>query len=316
MKLIFIGSGEFGLPTLAWLYENHTIAGIITQPDRPAGRKRRLQPTPVAAWAQQRDLTVFKSENVNDHAFIKKIESLKAQATVICAFGQKLSPEFLQSLGQLSINLHSSLLPKYRGAAPINWAIINGETVTGVSVIEMAQKMDAGAIHTLVQTPIDPKETAGQLHDRLALLGPQAIETVLNNLQQGKLSPQPQDESQVIVAPKLNKADGTVDFHHSATAVRNRVRGLTPWPGCKVDWISDQKGTTQKLILKKIDIIDNPNAIDAAPGAVLADLCIATGDLPVRLVQVQVPGGKPMAFEDFARGHQLAAGDKLVGLKN
>ena len=216
MRLILLGSGAFGLPTFKHLHAHHDVCAVISQPDRPAGRKRQLTATPVAQWAADVGLPTFKPDDANAPQTVAQLAAYKADAAVVIAFGQKLSPLLIDALGRLVVNLHASLLPKYRGAAPINWAMIHGEQATGVSVISLAQKMDAGLIYATAQTPIDPLETAGELHDRLAALGPAVVSDVLRAFADGSLRGVPQDERLATRAPKLSKADGHVDFTQDA----------------------------------------------------------------------------------------------------
>lgn len=313
MRLIFIGAGDFGLPTLAWMRAHHQVAAVVSQPDRPAGRKRKLTPTPISNWAQAHELPVLKTDNVNEPRFVEKVRAMGADAAVIVAFGQKLSPQFVDALGKLAINLHASLLPKFRGAAPINWAMIRGEKTTGVTVIGIAQKMDAGPMYAKRSLQIDPHETAGQLHDRLSALGPEVVGQVLSDLERDRLSPEQQDEDKATLAPKLGKADGTVDFAQSADQVRARVHGLTPWPGCRVQWHCQATGHTTVLSLQ--GVLDLPDEdTDAEAGTVLEGFKVATGSGLVQLVTVQAPGKKPMGIDEFARGHRMAAGDRLARL--
>lgn len=308
MRIVFLGSGEFGLPTLQALHREHEVVAVVSQPDRPAGRKRQLTPTPVAAWAAQQGLPLLKSDAVNEPAFIDRIRALQPDASVVIAFGQKLSPPLIEALGKLAVNLHASLLPKYRGAAPINWAIIHGETTTGVSVIGLAQRMDAGEVYARAETPIDPLETAGELHDRLAQLGPDAVLSVLRDLQRERLRPIPQDDTLATKAPKLTKADGTVDFNQPADAVRARVHGLTPWPGCRVTWVT-ASGGEKPLILGRVHAHDTP--VPCEPGTVTENLRVACSDGSIELLELQAPGTKMMPAADFARGHGLKPGDTL-----
>jgi len=236
MKLLFFGSGAFGLPTLERLCAAHDVLAVVTQPDRPAGRKRVPTPTPIGQWAEARGLPVHKADDVNTPPFVERVAAYGADASVVIAFGQKLSPRLIDAMGRLAVNLHASLLPKYRGAAPINWAMIDGQATTGVSVIALAQRMDAGAVYATAELAIDPNQTAGELHDRLAQLGPACVSRVLDDLAGGTLSPVEQDESKATKAPKFKKGDGTVSFEMSAPLVRARIHGLTPWPGCRVTW--------------------------------------------------------------------------------
>lgn len=305
MRLIYFGSGEFGLPTLRRLASEHDVALVVSQPDRPAGRHRALSPTPIAEFAASLRLPVLKPEIVNQSEVVRQIQEKAADAFVVIAFGQKLSPALLNET--FAINLHASLLPKYRGAAPIQWAVINGERETGVSVIGLADRMDAGPIFAQASTTIDPNETAGELHDRLATLGPQAVQEVLARHAQGSIIPQYQDERLATKAPKLSKSDGTVRFDQPAADVRNRVRGLTPWPGCTIR----TDGLT--LRLTRVQMCDEQSQHDV-PGLVLDDLSIACATGAIRLVEVQPPGGRLMSIQEYRNGHSMVAGMRFEPL--
>ena len=312
MRLLFFGSGEFGLATLQSLHQRHDVAAVISQPDRPAGRKRRLTPTPVAAWAADQGMPVLKSPNVNAPDFVEQVRAMNVDASVVIAFGQKLSPELIDAMGKLAVNLHASLLPSYRGAAPINWAMIHGHQTTGVSVIALAQRMDAGDIYATASLDIDPLETAGELHDRLAQLGPEAVGRVLHDLETDQLKPVAQDEAKATLAPKLSKADGTVEFDQSADLVRARIHGLTPWPGCRVNCTSTAGGEPRTLIIGRVQ--SHPDETpDVPPGTVLDHLRVATAAGTIELLELQAPGTKMMPAQSFARGHGLAPGDVLRG---
>jgi methionyl-tRNA formyltransferase len=303
MRLIFFGSGEFGLPTLEALMQRHAVSMVVTQPDRPAGRNRELTPTPIADQAVLLGIPVIKPEKVNDEAIVRQIRDAKADAWVVIAFGQKLGKTLLE--GVFAINLHASLLPKYRGAAPINWAMIEGESETGVSVITLADRMDAGWILVQRSTSIDPGETAGELHDRLGALGPQAVLSALDKYRCGALHPIAQDESLVTQAPKFTKSDGTVCFDQPAVRVRQRVHGLTPWPGCTVTLDG------QPLRLLRVEVADESSR-HLEVGVVLPDFSIACQSGRVRILEVQRPGGKPMTFEAYRHGHGVRAGARCL----
>lgn len=320
MRLIFLGSGAFGLPTFQRLCQKHEVALVVSQPDHPAGRGRHLTPTPIAARAHEMGLPVIKPADVNAPEVVDRITAIKPDAAMVIAFGQKLSQPLVAALGNLVVNLHGSLLPKYRGAGPVQWAILQGESQTGLTVIGLAQKMDAGLIYGRCSTPIDPLETAGELHDRLALLGPDLVEQVLERHANGTLVGQVQDESQVTRAPKLKKEDGWVDFRAPAQEVRCRVHGLTPWPGVKVSWCKagQTSGDRPAVQLSLLRVADEPQLQhNQPPGTVLARHRVACGQGgvrgAVRLLEVQLPGGKPMKIEDFVRGHRLEVGDRLQG---
>jgi methionyl-tRNA formyltransferase len=236
MRVIYFGSGEFGLPTFAHLASRHEVAAVVTQPDRPAGRKRKMTPTPVAAWAEDAGLQVFRCEDANDPAVVARIAALRARVAVVIAFGQKLSPALIDAAGELVVNLHASLLPRFRGAAPIQHAILAGERETGVSVISLAARMDAGLIYAQAATPISPTETAGELHDRLALLGPDVVDQVLRDFEAGQLRGRSQDETHVSRAGKLSRADAAIDFAQPADLVCRQIRAMSPWPGVAARW--------------------------------------------------------------------------------
>ncbi len=315
MRMVFLGAGEFGLPTLAWLCTEHEVVGVVSQPDKPAGRKRVLTPTAIAQFALERRLPLLRVENINTAEGIEQLKAMRAEASVVIAFGQKLSPGVIEAGGGLVVNLHASLLPKYRGAAPINWAMIEGEKETGVSVIGLAQRMDAGLVYAQVRAAIDPLETAGELHDRLARMGPGAIGSVLRDYQQGALHGVAQDESLASKAPKLSKADGWVDWGLPAEQVVARIHGLTPWPGVRVNWVRGDGGAVQELILRRAKVMEGVSAGQVEPGGVLEGGCVATGAGPeagvVRLLEVQKPGGRVLGMDEFLRGHEFCEGDRL-----
>jgi len=313
MRLLFLGSGSFGLPTLEHLHAQHELLAVITQPDKPAGRKRVMTPTPVGQWAAEQGLPTFKEDNVNTPEFVQQVHELRPDAAVVIAFGQKLSPELIDALGELVVNLHSSLLPKYRGAAPINWAMINGNAETGVSVIGLAQRMDAGQVYAMDKLAIDPNETAGELHDRLAKLGPTAVAKVFNDLQQNMLAPIPQDDAQATKAPKLKKSDGTVDFNQPADAARARIHGLTPWPGCKVHWQRDDE-PPETLTLLRVEADPTPVSGNLAPGTVLDNHRIECNPGTIRPLELQRPGKRAMTLREFIAGHPLTPGQRLTPL--
>ncbi len=321
MRLVFLGSGEFGLPTLDALLEHHDVALVVSQPDRPAGRGKKLTPTAIAAAAQIRGIELIRTDNANAPEVIERIEAIAPDAGVVIAFGQKLSPELIGVLGKLAVNLHSSLLPAYRGAAPIVRAMLDDVPETGVSVIGLAQRMDAGAVYVQKTLPIGPKQTAGELHDALAALGPDAVGEVLEQLANETLQPLEQDHTQATPARKLSKADGTVDLNLPASVVRARINGLTPWPGCRVLW-TDAQGAVETLILRRAIVIEEgavdcpplPEVSAMQPGDVLDHGCVVTGQGIVKLLEVQPPGARSMLMSAFTagRGQGFGPGHRLA----
>lgn len=295
MRIVYFGSGAFGLPTFDRLQHEHDLVAVVSQPARPAGRRKTLTPTPVAEHVRRTDLTVLTPMDPNDPILIRELDALRADAYVVIAYGHKLGEALLRD--RFAINLHASLLPKYRGAAPINWAMIHDERETGVSVITLAQRMDAGDVLAQRRTAIDPGETAGELHDRLAMLSPDAVLEVLEAYADNALRPMPQNELLACPAPKLTKADGTVRFDQPANFVRARVHGLTPWPGCTIR-IDDHA-----LKLLRVQSDDAP--VEAPPGSLFGEGRIACAPGSIRILSLQPPGGKAMTFDAYQRGHAL-----------
>ena len=308
MDLVFFGAGAFGLPTLESLAEHHRLLAVVTQPDRPAGRGKTLTPTPIGAWAAEHlpGVELLKPANVNEPSVVEHLRSLVADAWVVIAFGQKLSRGLLE--GVFAINLHASLLPRWRGAAPINAAILAGDAETGNSVITLADRMDAGLVLGQSRRPIEPTQTAGDLHDLLASDGPALVEKVLAARADGSLDMAAQDESLVTIAPKLSAADRWVDVRQTAEACRRRVHGLTPWPGVG----ADLDGTALKLL--RVQAEAGPP--ESLPGEMVdvAGGLVACGDgTALRLLEVQPAGKRPMAWADFARGRSIGEGARLDG---
>lgn len=314
MRLVYFGSGAFGLPTLEALAREHDIACVVTQPDRPAGRGGKLTPTPIGAWASEHlaHVPLLKPEKVNTPDVVAQIRALSADAWVVIAFGQKLGKSLLD--GVFAINLHASLLPRWRGAAPINAAVLAGDSKTGNSVITLADRMDAGLILGQSRRPIDAHITAGELHDLLAADGPALVQRVLHQHATGTLTPATQTESLVTLAAKLSKADGVVDFSKPADAIRRQVHALTPWPGVAVvlrDARSPGAPHSAGLELKLLRV-ENSTAAHALPHGTLADpalgLVACGSSTTLKLLEVQPAGKRAMSWADFARGRHIAPG--------
>ena len=314
MRVIFYGSGEFGLPTLRRLVASHEVALVVSQPDRPAGRNRRPQPTPVGRWAEQQGLKVIKPTDVNGPQPMAALEAARPEAQVVVAFGQKIGSQLigLPQLGpSATMNLHASLLPKYRGAAPIQWAICRGETETGNTVFCLTDRMDAGDILGSAITQIDPLETAGELHDRLAEAGGPLVLRVLEDFAEGRVRPVRQDESAVTLAPKLSRENAVLDLSADAEAVRCHVHGLTPWPGVRAWWRPKENGPACPLLWRRVTSERHTETV-GEPGRYLGEGRVCVGRGVVRLLEVQEPGKKKMAFDQFDRGRSLPAGGRFL----
>jgi len=302
LSIIFAGSGEFGLPTLRALVEaGHKIVGVYTQPDRPAGRGRQLAATPIAEVAEKMGMAVTRTDDLNS---ISPLPS--ADLMVVIAFGQKISQGIANHPGLGSVNLHASLLPKFRGAAPINWAILSGEKITGNSVIRLAQRMDGGAILGQSQLAIGESETAGELHDRLAIDGAGLICRVATELAGGTATERQQDESAATVAPKLSRETAKLDWSAPAEEVARRINGLSPWPGCRVRLLGPAGAEISQLALLRAKATSASPA--GLPGSVMENGMIATGRGTVEVMEVQPAGKRPMPLTDFRRGHRWTAG--------
>jgi len=301
VRIVFLGSGAFGVPTLEALVARHEVVLVVSQPDRPAGRGKVMTPTPIATCAAELGLRVIKPEDVNEAAMRDEIRALGAAAWVVIAFGQKLSRELLD--GVFAINLHGSLLPAYRGAAPIQRAVMDGCTESGVSVISLAERMDAGLVYATASRPIEPRSTSDEVHDQLSLLGPAVIEDVLARHAAGTLVGATQDESKATRAHKLSKSEATIDLAAvDASTARARINGLNLWPGCTV-LIGD-------LAVKLIRVDVGAPTMDPGRGVGVFGPTglITTRSGVIQVLEIQPMGKRTMPIAEFLSGRA-----KLVG---
>ena len=318
MRIIFAGSGTFGLPSLQALVDGgQEVVLIVMQPDRPAGRGRTVHMGPIKRFARVRNIPFLQPENVNTPAPIRRLREARPDLLLVIAYGQKIGPELLALPRHGAVNLHGSLLPKYRGAAPINWAIIEGETETGLSVIQMTEQMDAGDILGQRPTHIGPDETAGDLHDRLADLGARLVTEVVRDIALDELHPRRQNETQVTLAPRLKKSDGRVDWAEPAQQVHNHIRGVTPWPGTFSFLPTGRNKASLRVVIDRAAVSPASSAGKAAPGEVLAagtdGIDVACRRGAVRILELTPAGKRRMAAADFVHGHALEPGDRFLG---
>jgi methionyl-tRNA formyltransferase len=314
LRLIILGTGDFALPTFDDLCDSeHDVVALVTQPDRPQGRKQELIPSRIKQSGVRRDILVLQPEDVNIPETLEKIRVLNPDLLVTAAYGQILSAELLTIPRLGGINLHGSILPAYRGAAPVARAIQNGETETGVTIIRMTPQIDAGGMIAFARTPIDPDETAGMLEDRLAVLGAPLVREAITAVVSGNTEILPQDRRLVTRAPKLRKEDGNIDWSLPAQAVHNLVRAMKPWPLSSTHWVcssEDSKAPLRLIVHKTQPVPGNGPA-----GTVLESggdrLVVAAGESAVRLLVIQVPGKKPMTAGEFLRGHRVQPGDLM-----
>ena len=307
MRLIYMGTPQFAVgPLRALAAAGHDIAGVVTRTDKPAGRGRALAAPPVKLVAQELGLMVLQPKRARDPEFIETLRQIGPEAVVVAAYGQILPKDILAIPKFGCINIHASLLPAYRGAAPINWAIIRGERQTGITIMRMDEGMDTGAILIQESIPIGPEETAGALKETLASLGARLIVTALPLVASGKLTPVAQDGTKATSAPLLKKGDGLIDWTLSAREIHNRVRGLSPWPGAYT--YLDRK--TLKIIATGVlDGAGEPGLLYERDKNTLET---GTGNGLLRILSIQPEGKKPMTAGEFMRGHRGINGKKFT----
>ncbi|MEA5042070.1 MAG: methionyl-tRNA formyltransferase [Oscillibacter ruminantium] len=304
MRILFMGTPEFAVASLKRLVEDgHELCGVLTQPDKPKNRGMKLIPTPVKEYALTKNLPVFQPQKARDGEAMSIVRQLDPELIVVAAYGKILPEELLNYPKYGSINVHSSLLPKYRGAAPINWAILNGEAETGVSIMYMAAALDAGDVIAQARTPIGPDEDAQTLTARLAELGAVTLSETVTALENGFATRTPQDESAFTYAPMLSRELSPIDWTRSAHAINCQIRGLIPWPAASTDAVI---GETMKVFRS----VETGEQTAAKPGTVLtADkrgIAVACGDGKVlSLTEIQAVGGKRMSAADYLRGHPI-----------
>ena len=311
MKLIFMGTPDFAVPSLKKLIEaGHEVFAVFTQPDRPVGRKQVVTPPPVKVFAAERGITVYQPTKIKTAEARAAIEPLFQQtdAGIVAAYGRIL-PDWMLAAPRLGcINVHSSLLPKYRGAAPINWAIVHGETETGVTTMQMDAGLDTGAMLLQGKLAIGETETAAELTPRLAELGAELLVETLAKLERGELTPTPQDDAQASHAPILNREDGQVDWSKTATEIFNRQRGFTPFPGCYT-FLGDQRlELTGIAVAAEITQLEPGTVCEVAKDSFV----VACGaNTTLRVIEVQPAGKRPMPARDFLNGAKLSVGTRF-----
>jgi methionyl-tRNA formyltransferase len=305
LKVLFYGTPEFALPTLEALLERHTVVAAVTQPDRPAGRGRHLSPPPVKQRVLAAGIPVIQPPRLRDAGWPERLREFDAEVAVVVAFGQILPKAVLDVPRRGSINVHASVLPRYRGAAPIAWAIIRGETQSGITTFQMDPGMDTGDMLLTEAVAIRDGETAGELSARLAGVGARVLIRTLDALD--TITPVPQDHAQATLAPRLKKEDGWLRLNEPAKSLVDRVRGCNPWPGAAA------MTPAGRLLIWRAAAV--PHASVAAPGTLVPSgpgtVCIATGRGLLLPVQVQPENRKAMAWEDFLRGARLGPGTRV-----
>lgn len=321
MRIVFMGTPDFSVPTLKALVEaGHDVAAVVTQPDKPKGRGKEMQMTPVKIQALEYKIPVYQPVKVRDESFVKVLREMEADVFVVIAFGQIL-PKSVLDLPRLGcVNIHASLLPKYRGAAPIQWCVIDGEKETGITTMMMDVGLDTGDMLEKVVIPIDRDETGGSLHDKLSLAGGELILSTLKKMEEGTIVRTPQTEEGTCYAKMLTKSLGDIDWEKSAVSIERLIRGLNPWPSAYTMW----NGKTIKIwsadVLGKDEeegIAHSVPSLDSAPrGTVVCSgkqsLVVKTGEGLLSIKELQMEGKKRMDVDAFLRGYPVPEGDILT----
>lgn len=314
MRIIYFGSAQFGIPSLEAIHHSHhELAAVFTQPARPSGRHRsKPTPTDVAQWCQHHDVPCTESNNVNHPDTVEQIAACNADLLVVIAFGQKVSREVIgcQRLG--AINVHGSLLPKYRGAAPIHWALMNGETETGISIITLADRMDAGQVLAQAALPIGPEDTFQTMHNKLADLSVPVLMKTIDQLDNQTATFTEQDESQVTYAHKLQKKDGYLDWDKPAGELARQIRALWPWPSAQSVYVSAETGRHWRVAISSAHPITRDNPAGGVPGTVDDNLTIICGQGTLQIHELKPAGSGLMSFESFVNGHNCKPGDLFI----
>ncbi len=306
MRIVFMGTPEFAVPSLKALCENgYEVVGVFTQPDRPKGRGNKMTMSPVKEYAISQNIPVFQPQRIRRDG-VEDLKSLAPDLCVTAAFGQILSQEILDIPPMGNINVHASLLPRHRGSAPINWAILQGDKEAGVTTMMMDKGIDTGDMLLKSATEIQPGETAGELTVRLSQLGAELLLETLRALENGTLQRIPQDESRMTYDPMLDKQMGVIDWTMTATEIVNRIHGLNPWPGCSTAYEGGRLKLLRAAVAQGSGVPGEIVVADAKNG-----LTIACGEGAVNITMLQAPGGKPMNAKDYLRGHPMAVGTVL-----
>lgn len=311
MKIVFMGTPDFAVPSLQALLDGgHSVSAVYTQSDKPKGRGHKLAAPPVKELALKYNIPVYQPKSLRGGEAVSQLAALSPDAIVVVAYGKILPPDVLSLPRYGCINVHASLLPKYRGAGPIQWSVLNGEKVTGVTTMFMGEGIDTGDMLLRAETPIGENETAGELHDRLALLGAPLLLETLRRLEEGSLVPTPQDDAQATSAPMLTRELSRLDFSLPAEKLHNRIRGLSPWP-CAEAYLRGGR-----LKIYKSELLRQHR--QGMPGEILdeKDFVVACGDGGLlRLAEVQGESSRRMSGADFLRGHPVSAGERLESEK-
>ena len=311
MRIVFMGTPAFAVPSLeALLQSEDTVVGVVTQPDKPKGRGQAVTASPIKQVAQKAGVPILQPLKMKDPAFLEALRAWQPDLIAVTAFGRILPQIILDLPPKGCVNVHGSLLPKYRGAGPIQWAVINGDEETGITTMLMDAGMDTGAMLLQERVRIDPEDTAGSLSEKLAKVGGPLLVETIRQLKAGTLTPRPQDDGQATMAPLLDKEMGQIDWSVAAIQIANRVRGLSPWPGA-FTYLDHERWT----IWKAKALADPASAEPGTGVAVTKDaLHIATGRGVLAITELQPANSRRMTVQQYLAGHRLAPGFRLHSL--
>ncbi len=316
MRIIYFGSAQFGIPSLEAIHHSqHELVGVFTQPARPAGRHRsKPKPTDVEKWCLGNNVSCIEADNVNSPDMMEKIADCKADLLVVIAFGQKISQEVIDLQKHGAVNVHASLLPKYRGAAPIHRAIIDGETETGVSIITLADRMDAGLVLTTERIPIGPDDTVKCIHDRLSEISVPVLMRTIEQIADGTATYTEQDESKVTYAHKLHKKDGFIDWQRPAGDIVNQIRGLWPWPCAQSVYVCSKTGKHWRVEISKAAALERKSQVGDITGSLDENLVVICGDGALQILELKPAGSGLMSFAAYVNGHNCRKGDLFISI--
>ncbi|AGC68340.1 methionyl-tRNA formyltransferase Fmt [Thermoclostridium stercorarium subsp. stercorarium DSM 8532] len=310
MRIVFMGTPEFAVPSLEILINNGMdVVAVVTQPDKPRGRGYKVSFSPVKECALKYNIPVMQPEKIGSSDSVQQLKEMAPDLFVTCAFGQFLTQKVLDIPKYGTVNVHGSLLPKYRGAAPIQWAIINGEKTTGVTTMLTVLKMDAGDILLSREIPIDDDMTAGQLHDKMSIIGAELLLETIRRIEKGTITPIPQNEAEATYAPRIVRETGRINWDADATAIHNLVRGTDPWPGA-YSYLNGKRMRIWKTKVRDAGLISGNK-----PGTIIevgkSFITVQAGKGAVNVLEIQCDNGKRMTVEQYLCGHEIKPGDRF-----
>lgn len=314
MRIVFFGSSCFGLCCLDALRDSDfELVKCFTQPAHKAGRGQKPRPTAVAEWADKNSVGCVEAENINSPDMVQAVADCKADLLVVIAFGQKICDEIINMFDKGAINVHGSLLPRWRGAAPVNAAVVAGDKETGITIITVVDRMDAGLMLGKAAIPIGPEDTAGSMYAKLAELSPKPLMDVIGQINSGTAVYEEQDASLVTMAPKMKKADGYIDWADDAAVINNKIRGFWPWPEAKADYYSKETGKCYRVAIAKARVVEGEHT--GQYGLLDEELHVICGKNRLEILELKPAGSRLMKYKDFANGRGLEPGDLFMPIE-